>query len=544
MKKIIYNVFFLFWAFQLHAQFYNEQQDKIDIQQYTFHIRINDQNDSIQAENQIDFTALQAIEQLNLNLKNIDSSGKGMLVEKVVTEDGKKLKFSHKNDSLHINLPQLNKGQNYRIKIFYRGIPADGLYIKPNKYDKRTFFGDNWPNRAQNWLPVIDHPSDKALVKWIITAPQHYDVVASGRLLEKINTGDDFRYRFKTKVPLATKVMVMAAADFNIKNDTVLQLHNHCIPVSSWIYANSPLSAFDDFQNAPEILRYYDSINGAYAYQKLANVQSNTRFGGMENAGNIFYDEKAVDGSHRIENLVAHEVAHQWFGNSVTEKNWRDIWLSEGFATYLTDLYLEHKYGQKRLMERMKMERQKVLRYNKYQKKPVVYDEKENLMLLLNPNSYEKGAWVLHMLRQKTGDKFFFEILKQYYQKYRNKNASTNDFIEVAEKVSGMDLGDFFQQWLYRTGFPKLNIQHKIDRKKILLQVKQNGEIYDLELPVQLQSGTKSLRKILHLTKKQQTFSIRIPKDFSKENIDIIIDPEVQILVDINIKSHPDSYRK
>ena len=527
MKRQIYFLW-LFISLASHAQYKNLQSDKIDIKKYTFQISINDENDLIKGIAKIDFNLLQPVDKLILNLKNKNFLNRGMLVSQVIDLKGTELPYIHEKDSLIIQIPDSITSQH--VEIVYSGIPLDGLYIKNNLYGKRTFFGDNWPNRAQNWLPVIDHPSDKALVEWIITAPKHYEVIASGRLTDKLNLNDNYIYLFKTQAPIATKVMVMAAADFQIKYPEILHLHDQCIPLSYWIYADAPLTAFDDFQNTPEILKFYDSINGPYPYQKLANLQSNTRFGGMENAGNIFYDENKVNGLHKIENLVAHEIAHQWFGNSVTEKNWRDIWLSEGFATYMTDLYLEHKYGRQRLIERMKMERDKVIGYNLFNPKPVVYDEKENLMKLLNPNSYEKGAWVLHMLRQKTGDSIFFDILHNYYEKYRDKNASTEDFIEVAEYTSDMDLQEFFNQWLYKAGVPEIKISHELINKKILINIEQINDSYELELPVLVRSGENQLKKILHITRKYQEFSLPLPKDFDTENLQIEFDPEAQVL--------------
>ncbi len=521
-----------FFNFGLQAQFFNNQLHKIDILKYTFHLQISDESDRINGETVIDFKVLQQVDNIHLNLKNKKGT-KGMQVSQVLDSDGNPLEFSHVHDTLTVrfSLPD-SLPQRYRIRVFYQGIPADGLYIKKNKYGKRTFFADNWATRAQHWLPVIDHPSDKALIEWIITAPRHYDVIASGRLVEKINTDNNFRYRYQTKVPYAIKVVVMAAADFNIKHTGPLCLHRQAVPVSYWIYADSPVEAFADFNNTPEILQFYDSIVGAYPFQKLANVQSNTLFGGMENASNIFYDEKKVNGKHRIEKLVAHEISHQWFGNSISEKNWSDIWLTEGFATYLTDLYIEHKYGSEQLKKRLKNQRNKIILFNMYSHKPIVYTETKDLFKILNPNSYEKGAWVLHMLRQKTGDEKFFKILQTYYATYRNKNASTDDFIAIAEQVSGIDLQVFFQQWLYRVGVPKLNITYRIDNRNIFIHIKQAGEVYVLDLPVRLQSNNNVVAvKTLHIDKKQHTFNLKIPNDTNLNQLEVSFDPDVQLLI-------------
>jgi len=531
----MYKTFLLFGLllhFQLSAQFENKQLDKIDILRYDFAIRINDTTDVIQGKTLITLNRKKPVDRLILNFKNQDKSGYGMCVLSVTDKHELRLEFKHLHDNLTVFFPKNLKKDSLQIQITYQGIPADGLYIRRNKYGKRTFFGDNWPNRAQYWLPVIDHPSDKAVVSWTITAPKHYEVVASGRLVKKLKRPDNFVYKYQTKVPIPTKVMVFAAADFNIKNFKTLKLHSACVPVSSWIYADSPEAGFDDYKCSLRALQFYDSLIGPYVYQKLANVQSNTRFGGMENAGNIFYDENTVDGTKSAENLVAHEVAHQWFGNTVTEKNWRDIWLSEGFATYLTDLYIKERYGNQKFKERMQMERQKVMRYNSFQRRPVVYDESENLSRLLNPNSYEKGAWVLYMLHQKMGDKKFFQLLRNFYQTYRLKNASTEDFIAMAEKIYVERLDRFFEQWLFQDNLPVLKITKKIDPKKRLLtiQIEQLEAIYKLKLPVRIKWAGGQTDFVLKVDKPSQVQHLHLPKNFDVQTYKLIIDPDIQVL--------------
>ena len=523
--------------FYTQGQFDNKQWDIIDILRYDFNIKINDTTDFIEGETLISLRRKKLVKQVYLNLMNQNNSGYGMQVLSVTDNHQHKLKFNHLHDSLDIFFSEKTPQDTLRIRVVYHGKPADGLYIRHNKYGKRTFFGDNWPNRAQYWLPVIDHPSDKAIVSWTVTAPKHYDVVASGRLMKKVNVGEDFLYHYQTKVPIPTKVMVFAAADFSIKYFDNLSLHQNCVPVSSWIYANSPVSGFDDYKCSISALQFYDSLIGPYVYQKLANVQSKTRFGGMENAGNIFYDENTVDGTKSSESLVAHEVAHQWFGNTVTEKKWRDIWLSEGFATYLTDLYLKHRYGKQRFMERMKMERQKVIRYNFIKRQPVVYNENKNLFNLLNRNSYEKGAWVLYMLHQKIGNEKFTRLLRKFYQTYRLKNASTEDFIEMAEKISGENLKAFFDQWLYRSGVPVLKVTSEIDTKKSRLQIHiiQKGEIYRLTLPIRIKWQGGQTDFVLKINNAEHTEVLRLPKSFDANDYQLILDPDVQVLFKTNI---------
>ena len=395
MKKIYLIILILFQFSNFFAQVnkQNPQLDKIDILHYDFEINLSDENNIINVLANVKVIFKQDVKEFFLDLKSVDNK-KGMSVV-FVGSNKYELEYKHENDKLFI-YDEWNVKDTINFKIRYEGIPVDGLVISKNKFGNRTFFGDNWPNRAYNWLSVVDHPSDKASVDFKVIAPDHYEVVANGQLLEKKIISNKFKYyHFSTgDIPLPTKVMVIGVADFDIKNYEKV----NDILVSSMVFHPSPKGGLDDYLPAVEVLKYFIDSIGPYSYTKLANVQSKTRYGGMENAGNIFYYEASVNGRSGVEALVAHEIAHQWYGNSVTEKDWHHIWLSEGFATYLTDLYLENKYGKDKLMERMSKERKKVIRYNSNVSKPIIDTTVTNWNKLLNPNSYEKGAWFLHML--------------------------------------------------------------------------------------------------------------------------------------------------
>ncbi len=526
----------LLWWFLpgvIFAQRENTVRKKTDVLSYTFHIRLSDTTDVISGTAEAEILYLRDTPEVRLNLRGYDSTtGKGMRVLSVQDIAGTPLRYSHDNGLLTAYPAGYRIGDTLRVKISYSGIPADGLYISRNRYGDRVFFGDNWPDRASFWLPVVDHPSDKALVQWIIDAPVHYDVTANGVLKKKVHHGTYDRYFFETKVPVPTKVMVLAAAAFDKKQYGVVPLREKCVPVDGWIFSGGPGNALDVYADAVYSLKYYDSLIAPYPFEKLINLQSKTRFGGMENAGVIFYNEQTATGKKNNEFLIAHEVAHQWFGNSVTEKSWSDIWLSEGFATYLTDLYIEYYYGKEKLKERLENHREKIIRYNKKVQNPVVYDETD-LFRLLNPNSYEKGAWVLHMLRRKVGDGMFFEVLKEFYNTYRLKNASTEDFIRTAEYVTGYHLQNFFHQWLYLPGIPHLRIENTLYREGNLLvmDIFQEQETpYHLVLPVKIISGEEQLFKQLLVKNKEHRYKINLPASFSRNTVMIEIDPDTDLL--------------
>jgi aminopeptidase N len=180
-------------------------------------------------------------------------------------------------------------------------------------------------------------------------------------------------------------------------------------------------------------------------------------FGGMENANNIFYDENEIDdqgNTERIDELIAHEIAHQWFGNSISEKDFSHLWLCEGFATFYANYFLEQKYGVEYVKKIINADKARVLFYLKENKRPVV-DTTSDYMSLLNANSYKKGGLFLYTLRAEVGEPTFDKIIQTYYSKYKFSNANTTDFKAVAEEISGKNLTELFNKWLYSTTLPK-----------------------------------------------------------------------------------------
>ena len=341
-----------------------------------------------------------------------------MLVS-VITEGSRTVTFLQDSDAVSINSPA-KAGSVHSYIIDYAGVPADGLIISTNKYGHRTFFGDNWPNRAHNWLPCADYPGDKATVDFIVTAPDHYQVVSNGLKAEESPLPNHLKLtHWHETAPLPTKVMVIGVADFAIDHPGD---PDH-IPVYTYVFPEDKTAGFKNYAFADDILPFYIKKIGPYAYEKLANVQSKTIFGGMENAGAIFYFENSVT-SAGIEELMAHEIAHQWFGDAASEKSFSNLWLSEGFATYMTNVYLENKYGTDTLRKRLIADRTNVFKFEEKRNSPVVDTTvKGNYMQLLNANSYQKGGWVLHMLRRKLGENMFWKGIRAYYKKYDGGNA-------------------------------------------------------------------------------------------------------------------------
>ena len=479
----------------------------IDVQHYKFNLELSDASDTIVGSAQVQLKLLQPAKQFSLQLKNV-TAGKGMHVANV---NGSYVQsFEHSGDRILIQLHAIPHPDSvYTYHIQYRGVPADGLIIAKNKWSDRTFFSDNWPNRAHYWLPCNDTPADKATGEFAVTAPEHYQVISNGVRIEESNiTGNRILTHWREAVPIPTKVMVIGAARFAVKNYAdSSRIH----AVSAWVYPQDSTKGFYDYALAPSILRFFNNYIGDYAFTKLANVQSKTIFGGMENASAIFYAENTVTGTRSSEGLIAHEIAHQWFGNTATEKSFAHLWLSEGFASYMTHLYLESKYGRDTLLNGLKKDRDKIVLFQKRWKQPVV-DSTSELMDLLNANSYQKGSWVLHMLRTEVGDAVFQKIIQSYYQQFKGRNANTKDFQQIVEAATGKNWETFFHQWLSVPGHPQLQVQwQQTADRTIQVTVKQlqtTPFVFPLRIALRTQSGALPIHK-LEITKREETFTLK-----------------------------------
>ena len=515
--KIFFGFVLFLFANQLYAQI-----NQIDVKHYKIELSVNDVDDTIKVLENISFSHINTQKPIVFNLKSRNKKGKGMQVSSLIVSEYAS-SFIHKNDSLYVTIEQPSKDHYYELSVNFKGVPEDGLVIGKNKFGARTFFGDNWPNRAQNWFACNDHLSDKSSIEYIVNAPQKYTVVANGGLISVQKKKKIKTFHYASTVPIPTKVMVVGIAELNQSVSGTI----NGTTVKSFTYPESEKEANKDLSMAPSILDFFSKYIGPYAFEKLDNVQSTTRFGGMENAGCIFYDENALDGSGNAEDLIAHEIAHQWFGNSATEKDWSHLWLSEGFATYLTNIYIEQNKGKQAFKEQLKKDRKRIVSFEKRYRHPIVDQSYKNLMDLLNPNSYQKGGWVLHMLRGEIGEELFHEAIRAYYQKYQLSNADSKDFQNVVEEISGTDLDWFFKQWLHTAGHPKLKIDANIENRKLALHVHQKENIFTFPFKIEIHcTEGPTIKRTLHVSQAstQKDIITSYPIKF------VVFDPEVELL--------------
>ena len=466
----------------------------------------------------------------------------GTLPVSDVTVDGRPVKFTQHDEKLDVYLAapaRLN--QKLVISVSYAGVPKDGLIFSKDKDGFPSAIGDNWADRVHHWIPCLDHPSAKASVAFSVTAPSEYQTVANGiQLSKKANPDSTTTWVFSEARPVSPYNMVVAVGRFaskRLKSASPVPI-NYYVPQSDGRFADRGFAPA-----APSVLTFSNLI-APYPYKKLALIVGATRFGGMENANTIVFPptyfqnfDTATKRSKRfgIPNSVvevdAHEIAHQWFGDTVTQSTWSDLWLSEGFATYFAGLFLERQEGLARFKEYMRGNAQTDLNYEKSRRTPIHDTESEKLFDLLNPNNYEKGAWVLHMMRRMLGDRAFFAGLKTYYHRHKDGVATSEDLRLAMEKSSGRDLRNFFDRWIYKAGHPVYQIRWRsVAKGTVELTLRQTQSDGAFVQPVTVEIRTTTAKRRVRIMPESKETSLTIK---SANPLAIVVDPDEAILKEV-----------
>lgn len=399
---------------------------------------------------------------LKPNVRTIDLDFGDLTIDSIKVNDAP-AQFERALNRLDVRLNKVaRRGDQINITVTYHGKPRDGLILTTDRDGKPSATGDNWPDRVHHWIPCLDHPSAKATVSFNITAPSRELVVANGSFEgSRGNPGGTKTWSFNERHPIPPYCMVVV-----VNEGVKLDVPGMLTPLSYYVPQVDRQYAMKGFSPAPPALAFFSQLVAPYPYEKLALIVAATRFGGMENSSAIVFSgnllvpnpNARVSEKFGIPNgtvdVVAHEIAHQWFGDSVTESTWADIWLSEGFATYFAALFIQRFEGEREFQAYMKRASDTVIAYERTPRAPLHDTQTEDLFKLLNGNSYQKGAWVLHMLRQRLGDDAFFRGLRAYYNAHRHGTANSEDLRYALEKTSGKKLKEFFARWVYGAGHP------------------------------------------------------------------------------------------
>ena len=421
-----------------------------DVQRYTLDINVTDVATSeLEAVTTIEAIATQELSRFNLDFLGFEITR--------LTVNDEAAEFERNGQELTV-IPtrNLSSGEKFTIVVEYQGIPQD-LMSEALPFPTGWIVYENGifvlsePDGSASFYPVNDHPLDKANFTFIVTVPKPYEVAANGVLTETTDNGDSFTYRFELRDPMASYLASININDFDVET----MESPGGIPIRNYYAASLPDDVNVPFARQGEMIDYFSELFGPYPFEVYGSLVMDTTFGAaLENQTMSIYgidmiDPDDIEGS---ESVVAHELAHQWFGDSVSVADWSDIWLNEGFATYGEGLWIEYLEGREGLDEWFE------ILYNEVKQFPDFYPPPGSPAPnnLFNGGVYIRGGITLHALRLEVGDEAFFNILRTYHERFKNGNASTEDFIQVAEEVSGQELSDFFDAWLYDETLPPL----------------------------------------------------------------------------------------
>ena len=505
-------------------------QAAVDALHYAITIELADTGSYVMASTRVDALVRERTDTMWLDITGMRVRG---VTRQLRSDKPEPVWFRQDSARIHFPIGGARPGDTVRVTVAYDGHPDDGLIIRKNVHGAWGAFGDNWPDRARFWFPSIDHPSDKATVEFTVTAPAAWEVVANGKRTRITGPATDIArkrtWEWRLEQPIPTYLMVFGATDFAIGMvDPCASGGAGCVPVSYYAFPQDSVNNANVFRRAGQMLAHFSSLVAPFPYPELAHVQSATRFGGMENAGAIFYSEQALQRGTLGEGTVSHEVAHQWFGDAVTPGHWSHVWLSEGFATYFGNQFFERADGVQRFRELNAASWRGYLQ-SRVTDLPIVDTSAvpgNDLLQLLNANSYNKGGAVLHMLRGVLGDEVFFNGIRRYYRRHIHRNALTENLQRALEEESGRDLAWFFQQWVYRPGHPVLRVTHTWDAatSEAVVTVEQVQKAawptFRFPLELAISAAGNEIRQRVQVASRRETFRVRAPAAPSAVRLD------------------------
>ena len=406
----------------------------------------------------IEAISLERLASFNLDLSGLDVSA--------VAVDGTAVDFSVDGGELTV-VAALERGRAFRVTVGYGGTAgqvASGSVRYPNGWIRSSdgLFTVNQPDGAATWYPVNNHPSDKATYTISVTVDDPYVAVSNGLLEQKRSDGESTTFVYSSDDPMASYLTVVAIGRFEEEPEAGPQ----GLPIRNYFSEGISVVERGYFARQADIIEFFSGLFGPYPFDSYGSVVVDADLGAALETQTMSTFGRGI--LTLGEAVVAHELAHQWFGDSVTPEEWKDIWLNEGFATYAEWLWSAHVGGPQVLEDRITNAYKTMSGLNLVAggvdpelaatRAALQYPPPGTPPLndLFNPSVYQRGALTLHALRLRIGDAAFFELLRSYTSAYRHQNASTEDFTALAEEIGGQDLDDLFEKWLFDTAIPPI----------------------------------------------------------------------------------------
>jgi aminopeptidase N len=474
-----------------------------------------------------------------------------------VRVNGKDATFDLRDNNLRVQLAQATKsGEKFEVEIKYEGKPTSGLYfILPDKGD---------PNRAKeiwtqgeaedthHYIPIYDYPNDRTTIEMILTVPADWLTVSNGKLVNVQDAPNGQKiWSWRQSQPVSTYLISFVAGEYQTKKDTWRN-----IPISYNVPRGMGDTIDSTFSHTKQMLDFFsDRFGVVYPWDQYAQTAVHDFVAsGMENvsattlaARDMLPADLAGERPEAADNLVSHEMTHQWFGDLVTCKDWTNTWLNEGFATFGAELWEEHFYGADASGYRYWREQNNWMQSRELYPIPIVTRNIDD-SVEYEGNVYDKAGWVIHMLREQMGDDAFFRALKHYLEANRLQNVVTADLVKDIEESSGTNVDQFFDQWIYGAGAPRFTVRYTYDDsgKKVNLSVKQTqkveGHVGLFRVPIEISITTASGEKVfpIEVSKADESFSFTV--DGAPQIV--LFDKGDKILKSVDFQKTPDEWIK
>jgi aminopeptidase N len=432
-------------------------------------------------------------------------------------------------------------GESLEIRVKYHGRPRKGIFfygpdeIKPDRPISIWTQGEDEDNHF--WFPCYDYPNDKLTSDTYITLPAKFVAISNGKLLETKQNGDGTAtWIWSEKVKHSSYLISLVAGDYE-------KFHQEWkgMDVDAWVPRGRLPEAERSFGRTPEMIEFFSTITGVkYPYEKFSQeAVPEFIYGGMENVSAVTQTDRTLHPAHLEEEessdgLVAHELAHQWFGDLVTTQDWSNAWLNEGFATYFETLWTEHRKGADEFHWELEGNRRAYIGETRQYRRAIVTHSFVDPTNMFDSHTYPKGGWVLHMLRRELGDAVFFGGIRKYLEKFRESNVDSDDFRKTMAEAAGRNLDQFFDQWVFHPGHPELDVQWRYDDAlgagQLTVKQKQKTEdgtrVFRCKLTLELLYDEGGERQTVELSDKSHEFTLKA----KARPVAVLIDPDGDLL--------------
>lgn len=462
--------------------------------------------------------------------------------------DGKPCRFTHKQKKLVVRLPRtLSSGEEATLEVRYvLRSPRAGLHFVPSNPKARAaqVWSQGQPEESRYWFPCHDAPHEKASSEIRATVPKGFTAVSNGVLVESSTDPKRGKTTFHWRMDHPHSVYLIALACGRFSE---IVEHWEDVPVLYYCEKGREEDAKRGFAKTVGAMDFFSKKTGVrYPYPKYAQIAAGEFPGGMENTTATIQTEAALIDRRAsldtdVDYLVAHELAHQWFGDLVTCRDWSHAWLNEGAATYFEALFLKHDKGPDEFHHEMRQYQRSYFREDeKRYRRPIVCSTYKDPWVLFDRHLYEKGAWVLHMLHELLGDDLWWRCIRHYLTKHRHQNVETTDFITAIEEASGRNLRAFFNDWVLGVGYPAYRVRYRWEPagRRACLWVQKTGTGDDgsnrFALPVDFRFTGRGWEKRFteKVSKKEHHFAWRLPGEPSF----IEVDPDGKILKKLDFR--------